>query len=188
MSCKRKRSADDSPLSVSSFGAVSTPGTQSPIPFPQSFHGCMQMDVDPSARQNGWDFASASRVKSGDWGNRTRKRFRDNRADERAIHGMSLGFLGAAEQRANCMQRTHCRNSSPRSATTQTHRPCHQTPHPPNNLLWPSRSHKSPHCTRSGSNCLHRPFNNPSSRTKHSSSKSTHSYNIATTATPRCRV
>jgi hypothetical protein len=106
MSCKRKRSADDSPLSVSSFGAVSTPGTQSPIPFPQSFHGCMQMDVDPSARQNGWDFASASRVKSGDWGNRTRKRFRDNRADERAIHGMSLGFLGAAEPRANCMQRT----------------------------------------------------------------------------------
>jgi hypothetical protein len=92
MSCKRKRSADDSPLSVSSFGAVSTPGTQSPTPFPHSFHGAMQMDVDSSARQNSWDFASASRVKSGDWGNRTRKRFRDNRADERAIHGMSLGI------------------------------------------------------------------------------------------------
>jgi hypothetical protein len=89
MSCKRKRSADDSPLSVSSFGAVSTPGTQSPTPFPHSFHGSMQMDVDSSARHSGWDFASASRVKSGDWGNRTRKRFRDNRADERAIHGMS---------------------------------------------------------------------------------------------------
>jgi hypothetical protein len=101
MSCKRKRSADDSPLSVSSFGAVSTPGTQSPIPFPPNFHGSMQMDVDCSARPNGWDFASASRVKSGDWGNRTRKRFRDNRADERAIHGMSPEVSAADDSSTN---------------------------------------------------------------------------------------
>lgn len=84
MGSKRKRSVDDSPLSVSSYGAFSTPEAQSPIPFPQSFDG--SMDVDTSSRQTGWDFASASRVKSSDWGNRTRKRFRDNRPDENAIH------------------------------------------------------------------------------------------------------
>jgi len=88
MAFKRKRSDDDSPLSVSSYGgAVSTPEAQSPTPFVQSFDGSMDLDVDTS-RHNGWDFASASRVKSGDWGNRTRKRFRDNRPDVRSIHGM----------------------------------------------------------------------------------------------------
>jgi hypothetical protein len=72
MGSKRKRSADDSPLSICSFGAVSTLEAQSPAPFPS----------------NGWDFTSASRVKNSDWGNRTRKRFRDNRPDEHTIHGM----------------------------------------------------------------------------------------------------
>jgi hypothetical protein len=85
MGSKRKRCMDDSPLSVSSY-TWSTPETQSPIPFP---HDAMQMDVDACSRNNGWDFANASRVKSSDWGNRTRKRFRDNRPDERSIHGMS---------------------------------------------------------------------------------------------------
>jgi hypothetical protein len=84
MGSKRKRSDDDSPLSVSSYGAFSTPEAQSPIPFPRSFDGAM--DVDTSSRHTGWDFARASRVKSSDWGNRTRKRFRDNRPDENAIH------------------------------------------------------------------------------------------------------
>jgi hypothetical protein len=77
MASKRKRSADDSPLSICSFGAASTPEAQSPAPF----------------SSNGWDFTSASRVKSGDWGNRTRKRFRDNRPDEHTIHGMLLRRL-----------------------------------------------------------------------------------------------
>jgi hypothetical protein len=49
----------------------------------------MDMDAHTTSRSNGWDFASASRVKSSDWGNRTRKRVRDNRPDERAIHGKS---------------------------------------------------------------------------------------------------
>jgi hypothetical protein len=135
MSCKRKRSADDSPVSVSSFGAVSTPGAQSPISFPSTFQGSMQMDVDSSARHNGWDFASASRVKGGDWGNRTRKRFRDNRADERAIHGMPPQTCNLPLQSTDCIQRTHYRNSSRHNATTQTHRPCHQTLYPVNSLL-----------------------------------------------------
>jgi hypothetical protein len=87
MGFKRKRNVDDSPLSISSFGAVSTPDAQSPTPFPKSLDGVMDIDMTP--RHSGWDFASASRVKSSDWGNRTRKRVRDNRPDERAIHGMS---------------------------------------------------------------------------------------------------
>jgi len=89
MAFKRKRSADDSPLSVSSYNAFSTPEAQSPIPFP---HSAMDMDLDTLSRHNAWDFASASRVKSSDWGNRTRKRFRDNRPDERAIHGTTLNL------------------------------------------------------------------------------------------------
>ena len=85
MGCKRKHSFDDSPLSISSFGAVSTPGAQSP-PC-SSLHQYAPMDMDAQPRSNGWDFMSASRVKSSDWGNRTSKRVRDNRPDERAIHG-----------------------------------------------------------------------------------------------------
>ncbi|KAF2027009.1 hypothetical protein EK21DRAFT_72909 [Setomelanomma holmii] len=98
MGFKRKRSVDDSPLSISSYGAVSTPEAQSPTPFPQGFDGAMDMDMDTASRHNGWDFASASRVKSGDWGNRTRKRFRDNRPDERAIHESTLHKLFAAQR------------------------------------------------------------------------------------------
>lgn len=106
MAFKRKRSDDDSPLSVSSYsGAVSTPEAQSPTPFPQSFYGSMDVDVD-TTRSNGWDFASASRVKSSDWGNRTRKRFRDNRPDERSIHGMHPLMLPQIGRDANCPQRT----------------------------------------------------------------------------------
>jgi hypothetical protein len=91
MCSKRKRSVDDSPLS--SYGAFSTPEAQSPIPFPQTFHGSMDMDVDTCSRPSGWDFASASRVKNTDWGHRTRKRVRDNRPDERSIHRMFLHNL-----------------------------------------------------------------------------------------------
>jgi hypothetical protein len=86
MCSKRKRSVDDSPLS--SYGAFSTPEAQSPIPFPQTFHGSMDVDVDTGSRPSGWDFASVGRVKSSDWGHRTRKRVRDNRPDERSIHRM----------------------------------------------------------------------------------------------------
>ncbi|KAH7078676.1 hypothetical protein BKA63DRAFT_541454 [Paraphoma chrysanthemicola] len=98
MGFKRKRSADDSPLSVSSYGTAWTPEAQSPTPFPLGLDGAMDMDVDVASRSNGWDFASASRVKSSDWGNRTRKRFRDNRPDERAIHENTLQKLFAAQR------------------------------------------------------------------------------------------
>ncbi len=87
MGSKRKRADDASPISISSFGAVSTPDAQSPTPYLQ-FDGAMDMDTDAAPRSNGWDFTSASRVKCSDWGLRTRKRVRDNRPDERAIHGM----------------------------------------------------------------------------------------------------
>lgn len=96
MGFKRKRSMDDSPMSISSFGAVSTPEAQSPTPFPQHCDGAM--DIDAAARSTAWDFMSASRVKSSDWGNRTRKRFRDNRPDERAIHENTLNKLFAAQR------------------------------------------------------------------------------------------
>lgn len=91
MGMKRKHfDLDDaSPTSISSSCAVSTPDAQSPIRLPRGTGGSMDMDMDaePALKANGWDFASAHRVKPSDWGNRTRKRVRDNRPDERAIHG-----------------------------------------------------------------------------------------------------
>ena len=89
MGLKRKHFDDASPTSISSFGAVSTPDAQSPTHFPLSMDGAMDMEVDTQniPRSNGWDFARAHRTKPGDWGNRTQKRVRDNRPDERAIHG-----------------------------------------------------------------------------------------------------
>ncbi|OAL52716.1 hypothetical protein IQ07DRAFT_381151 [Pyrenochaeta sp. DS3sAY3a] len=99
MAHKRKRSVNDSPLSVSSFGgALSTPEAQSPTPFPQNYDGSMDMQIDSTSRSSAWDFFSASRVKSGDWGNRTRKRFRDNRPDERVIHENTLNKLFSAQR------------------------------------------------------------------------------------------
>lgn len=88
MGCKRKHSSDDSSLSLSGFGAMPTPDTQSPACFTKNQDA--MMDVDRSTRSHGWDFMSASRVKSSDWGNRTCKRVRDNRPDEHAIHGMAV--------------------------------------------------------------------------------------------------
>lgn len=86
MGMKRKHIDEESPVSISSFGAVSTPDAQSPITYPQ-VDGAMDMDIETAPRSSGWDFTRAHRVKSSDWGNRTRKRVRDNRPDERAIHG-----------------------------------------------------------------------------------------------------
>jgi hypothetical protein len=89
MGLKRKLS-DASPFSASSFGTISTPDAQSPAPFPQHCNNTMDLDTEIPPRPNGWDFTSASRTKSSDWGNRTRKRHRDGRPDERTIHGMQL--------------------------------------------------------------------------------------------------
>jgi hypothetical protein len=86
MGMKRKHTDDASPTSLSSFGAVSTPEAHSSSPYPQ-LDGTMDMELDAAPRTNGWDFTRAHRVKSSDWGNRTRKRVRDNRPDERSIHG-----------------------------------------------------------------------------------------------------
>ncbi|KAF2132188.1 hypothetical protein P153DRAFT_334837 [Dothidotthia symphoricarpi CBS 119687] len=85
MTMKRKRSSDASPVSISSF---STRETQSPTPFPQT------------SNAHGWNFTNASRVKSGEWGNRTCKRVRDNRPEERVIHDVenTLDKLFAAQR------------------------------------------------------------------------------------------
>lgn len=97
MTIKRKRSEDDaSPLSISSFGGLSTPETQSLSLF-SPYDGTVEMETDSASRSNPWNFANASRVKSSDWGHRTRKRFRDNRPDERSIHENTLNKLFAAQ-------------------------------------------------------------------------------------------
>ncbi|KAJ4313633.1 hypothetical protein N0V94_006856 [Neodidymelliopsis sp. IMI 364377] len=85
MGMKRKHTDDASPTSLSSFGAFSTPEAHSSSPYPQ-LDGTMDMELDTAPRTIGWDFTRAHRVKSNDWGNRTRKRVRDNRPDERSIH------------------------------------------------------------------------------------------------------
>lgn len=92
MGTKRKHFDDASPASNSSFGTLSTPDAQSPTHFPHGANTSMDldMDTDSTRKTNGWDFTSAHRVKASDWGNRTRKRVRDNRPDERAIHGRLL--------------------------------------------------------------------------------------------------
>lgn len=89
MGIKRKHFDDASPTSISSFGAVSTPEAQSPPRFPHGPDGSMdmEMDTDGPSKPAGWDFSRAQRTKSSDWGLRTHKRVRDNRPDERAIHG-----------------------------------------------------------------------------------------------------
>jgi hypothetical protein len=108
MGFKRKHSVDDSPLSISSFGAVSTPDSQSPMHFSKGYDGTMEVDAQITSRSNGWDFTSASRVKSSDWGNRTRKRVRDNRPDERTIHGMLSRYTWRNKtQVTDLSQRTH---------------------------------------------------------------------------------
>jgi hypothetical protein len=183
MGSKRKRSVDDSPLS--SYGAFSTPEAQSPIPFPQTFHGSMDMDLDTCSRPSGWDFASASRVKNTDWGHRTRKRVRDNRPDERSIHRMFLHSLTKPVLVTKNSQKTLYKNSSPHSATTPTPPPSHPTQHPPNNQPSPSPSPKSPPYTLSGNNSPHPP-SSPFLRSSPSNHNPTRTSRAATTATRPC--
>ncbi|UPX13543.1 uncharacterized protein EKO05_0004049 [Ascochyta rabiei] len=97
MGIKRKHTDDASPTSISSAGFVSTPDAQSPTPYPQ-FDGTMEMDTEILPRIHGWDFSRAHRVKSSDWGNRTRKRVRDNRPDERAVHENTVHKLFLAQR------------------------------------------------------------------------------------------
>ncbi|KAF2009329.1 hypothetical protein BU24DRAFT_428866 [Aaosphaeria arxii CBS 175.79] len=107
MGFKRKRSTlDDSPLSMSSFASLNTPEAQSPTPIPHALHSIMDIDpqsqpyTDPAARfgpVKDW-FAHAQRVKASDLGCRTRKRFRDNRPDERTIHEITMNKLFCAQR------------------------------------------------------------------------------------------
>ncbi|KAF1951662.1 hypothetical protein CC80DRAFT_597131 [Byssothecium circinans] len=94
MGLKRKRSIDLSPVSISSI-STHTPEAQSPTPFPHDT--AMEIET-PFQRVTGWDFSSVGRVKSGDWGVRTRKRARDNRPDERAIHENTIHKLFTAQR------------------------------------------------------------------------------------------
>lgn len=180
---KRKRSVDDSPLSVSSYNAFSTPEAQSPIPFPDNFNGSSHMDIDSSSRHNGWDFASASRVKSGDWGNRTRKRVRDNRPDEQSIHRKTFTF-GHMTIDVNCDQKLHYRSCSRHNAPTHQPYPFLPTPHQHNNLPWQFLSPKNQHSIRSGNSYRLHPCS-PSSPS-HRLSSSTHIFLAATTVIRHC--
>lgn len=56
------------------------------------------LDTSAAPASNPWTFANASRIKSSDWGHRTRKRYRDNRPDEQAIHETTLNKLFAAQR------------------------------------------------------------------------------------------
>ena len=109
MGFKRKHSTEDSSLSIASFRAFSISDTEPPTLFSKgSYDGGRNVDFQTNPRSTAWDFASASRVKSGDWGNRTRKRVRDNKPDERAIHGVCCLESCIGETRpANATQRTH---------------------------------------------------------------------------------
>ena len=90
MSCKRKRSVDESIVSACSFGSFATPEAQSPTPIASGYATNMEA---PMSRGMGWDFSNLGRVKSGDWIQRTRKRVRDNRPDEHVIHGTYRRYL-----------------------------------------------------------------------------------------------
>lgn len=88
MGLKRKRSIDESPVSVSSY-ATSTPEAQSPTPLPDDYDGAMDLDISTSFNfSKSWNWRRKG-VEGTDVGSRTRKRFRDNRPDERVIHGKS---------------------------------------------------------------------------------------------------
>ncbi|KAF1933896.1 uncharacterized protein M421DRAFT_107430 [Didymella exigua CBS 183.55] len=101
MGIKRKHFDDASPTSISSFGAVSTPDAQSPTRSPHGPNVAMDIEVESALRSNGWDFTCAQRTKSSDWGNRTRKRVRDNRPDERAIHENTVHKLFFAQRQSH---------------------------------------------------------------------------------------
>ncbi|KAH9863086.1 hypothetical protein IAQ61_009361 [Plenodomus lingam] len=131
MTIKRKRSEDDaSPLSISSFGTLCTPDTQSPT-FSSRCDGAMDLDTDSASRANAWNFASASRVKSSDWGFRTRKRFRDNRPDERSIHENTLNKLFTAQQSTPVLSTIPTVSVPP----SQPSRPLHEQQQPQKSTL-----------------------------------------------------
>ncbi|KAH6620238.1 hypothetical protein C7974DRAFT_228734 [Boeremia exigua] len=113
MGIKRKHLDDASHTSVSSFGAISTPDAQSPTHSPYGMDGTMDMEMDTEVapKMNGWDFTRAHRVKPSDWGNRTRKRVRDNRPDNHTIHETTVHKLFLAQR--------HHPHASPVLAPTQ---------------------------------------------------------------------
>ncbi|KAF2476661.1 uncharacterized protein BDR25DRAFT_252819 [Lindgomyces ingoldianus] len=97
MGLKRKRSMDDSPVSTSSF-AASTPEAQSPTPIPHQFDGAMDLDISSHFSLGRWWESRPGRLSSSDVGSRTRKRFRDNRPDERVIHENTINKLFSAQR------------------------------------------------------------------------------------------
>lgn len=106
MGFKRKRSVDESPVSVCSFAGFATPDAQSPAPTPNGYSGMMDVDA-PISRGTGWDFSNLGRIKSSDWGLRTRKRVRDNRPDEHIIHGMLSTLPVAIRKQINDPRNHH---------------------------------------------------------------------------------
>jgi hypothetical protein len=91
MALKRKRSIDSSPISTSSL-ASSTPESQSPTAFQaaRSTYNTETMDTETTSPFTSWPVRKpgCNWDSSAEMGCRTRKRCRDNRPDERLVHGM----------------------------------------------------------------------------------------------------
>jgi hypothetical protein len=188
MGLKRKHSSNDSTLSISSFGAVTTMDAQSPMSFSKGYEKMMDADVHASSRSNAWDFMSVSRVKSNDWGNRTRKRVRDNRPDEQAIHSKAYSMTWSNYIMLILYQKTRSICSSPRNVITLTPRPSHPTHcQHTNNPLRCYRNRKNQRCILSGNSSLPH-LSNPSSQCLYSRIKLGHNCPGVKTAIHRCRV
>jgi hypothetical protein len=182
MALKRKRSSDESPLSISSYTA-STPDAQSPTPLPDQYDGAMELDMPRSfdlwARRKGG-------MEGSSLGCRTRKRVRDNRPDERVIHGKPLMYYGRIGSVLIQFQKTPSTNSSLPNARTPTLNPSSPSPTPLHHPTLPNQS-RSLHCTRFGT-CPRWLFNLPPYTSQHPT-KSRHRWGLrrgARTAMRRC--
>ncbi|KAF2279367.1 uncharacterized protein EI97DRAFT_430447 [Westerdykella ornata] len=125
MGLKRKRSTDSSPISTSSSLASLSSDSHPQTPFPSAYPSAMDADscsktpfnfnVEWGARKSAWEAA--------DLGCRTRKRWRDNRPDERVVHETTLQKLFAAQRN----QRQH---HSPEPILPPSQAPVPTTPAP----------------------------------------------------------
>jgi hypothetical protein len=89
MALKRKRSVDSSLSSSTSSLAASTPEAQSPPLFPATETdntSSFNFNTSWPVRKSGWE-------SSAELGCRTRKRYRDNRPDERLVHVMFVDIV-----------------------------------------------------------------------------------------------
>ncbi|KAF2456831.1 hypothetical protein BDY21DRAFT_372285 [Lineolata rhizophorae] len=130
MGLKRKRSAVDfSPASSSGASfAPSSRGSQSPTPTPVGFRAAMDVG-GPHLGDCILGLNAAAGLSATDLGSRTRKRFRDNRPDERVIHENTLNKLFAAQRQQH--HRNHHAPPQVSPPPPSSHKNHHQTSSPP---------------------------------------------------------